>query len=95
MSKVNASKITPEQKKFLDSATGTSSITTEQDIRAVGNAQLENLLRQQNQEVLDTTSGQIAQDQIAADAFDRPSSDSTDPNLQGPTRAKDTNSLRQ
>ena len=95
MSKVNASKITPEQKKFLDSATGTSSITTEQDIRAVGNAQLENLLRQQNQEVLDTTSGQIAQDQIAADAFDRPSSDSTDPNLQGPTRAQDTYSLRQ
>ena len=95
MSKVNASKITPEQKKFLDSATGTSSITTEQDIRAVGNAQLENLKRQQNQEVLDSTSGQIAQDQIAADAFDRPSSDSTDPNLQGPTRAQDTYSLRQ
>ena len=62
MSKVNASKITPEQKKFLDSATGTSSITTEQDIRAVGNAQLENILRKQNQEVLDTTSGEIAQD---------------------------------
>ncbi len=90
MSKVNASKITPEQKKFLDSATGTSSITTEQDIRAVGNAQLENILRKQNQEVLDTTSGQIAQDAIAADAFDRPASDTTDPTLQGPTRAQDT-----
>ena len=95
MSKVNASKITPEQKKFLDSATGTSSITTEQDIRAVGNAQLENILRKQNQEVLDTTSGQIAQDAIAADAFDRPASDTTDPTLQGPTRAQDTYSLRQ
>ena len=95
MSKVNASKITPEQKKFLDSATGTSSITTEQDIRAVGNAQLENILRKQNQEVLDTTSGEIAQDAIAADAFDRPASDTTDPTLQGPTRAQDTYSLRQ
>ena len=93
MSKINAEKITPSEKIFLESATGRS-ITTEQELNLM-NPEERFAATDANQAALDSTSGQIAQDQIAADAFQRPSSDSSDPTLQGPTRAQDTYSLRQ
>jgi len=93
MSKVNAEQITPSEKVFLESATGRS-ITTEQELNLM-NPEERFAATDANQAALDSTSGQIAQDQIAADAFQRTPSDTTDPNLQGPTRAQDTYSLRQ
>ena len=93
MSKINAEKITPSEKIFLESATGRS-ITTEQELNLM-NPEERFAATDANQAALDSTSGEIAQDQIAAGAFDRPASDNTDPNLQGPTRAQDTYSLRQ
>ena len=93
MSKVNAEQITPSEKVFLESATGRS-ITTEQELNMM-NPEERFAATDANQAALDSTSGQIAQDQIAADAFQRTPSDTTDPNLQGPTRAQDTYSLRQ
>lgn len=98
MSKVDPNKITPEQKKFINSQLGTSSVSTEQEIAAVGNSALENTLRKQNEEAIDSLSPE-AQQRLSIDqatgSFQRGPADKSDPNLRPPTRAQDTYTLRQ
>ena len=98
MSKVDPNKITPEQKKFIDAQLGTSSVSTEQEIAAVGNSALENTLRKQNAEAIDSLSPE-AQQRLNIDqstgGFQRGPADSGDPTLRPPTRAQDTYTLRQ
>ena len=98
MSKVDPNKITPEQKKFINSQLGTSSVSTEQEIAQVGNSALENTLRKQNEEAIDSLSPE-AQQRLSIDqatgSFQRGPADKSDPNLRPPTRAQDTYTLRQ
>ena len=98
MSKVDPNKITPEQKKFINSQLGTSSVSTQQEIAAVGNSALENTLRRQNEEAINSLSPE-AQQRLSLDqatgSFQRGPADNTDPNVRPPTRAQDTYTLRQ
>jgi len=97
MSSVDPSKITPEQKKFIDSVTGTSSVATQEQIEnAVGG--LQNNLLAANEELISSLSSQqferLSLDQATA-GFQRGSSEKSSPIIQGPTRAQDTFSLNQ
>ena len=84
MSKVDPNKITPEQKKFINSQLGTSSVSTQQEIAAVGNSALENTLRRQNEEAINSLSPE-AQQRLSLDqatgSFQRGPADNTDPIL--------------
>ena len=99
MSKVDPNKITPEQKKFIDSQLGgASSVSTQQDISGLPPGGPQESAIAINQDAIDSLSPEAEQrlslDQ-ATGGFQRGPADNSDPNVRPPTRAQDTYTLRQ
>ena len=93
-------KLTPEQKKYFSSMDTTASVHTESDIRAVrdgGDQGLADAMEQQNADAIAAlkTKSDAEATTSSQEPFVRASSDSSDPIIQGPTRAQDNFTLRQ
>ena len=99
MSKVDPNKITPEQKKFIDSQLGgASSVSTQQDISGLPPGGPQESAIAINQDAIDSLSPEAEQRlniEQSTGGFQRGPADSSDPNLRPPTRAQDTYTLRQ
>jgi len=98
--KTPAKKLTPEQKKYFSSMDTTASVFTESEIRAVkegGDQALADVMAQQNADAIAAlkTKSDAEASTAAQEPFVRSASDTSDPILQGPTRAQDNFTLRQ
>ena len=99
MSTVDPSKITPEIKTFIEANSGTS-VSTEAQIQAAAGTPLENTLRAQNEQAINSLNtddyNRVALTQFNNDNnFQRGPSDKSESIIQGPTRAQDQFTLRQ
>ena len=93
-------KLTPEQKKLFSSMDTTASVFTESEINAVrdgGDQQLANIMADQNATAIANLKGKADANAKTSsqEPFSRSPSDSSTPNIQPPTRAQDTFTLRQ
>ena len=98
--KTPAKKLTPEQKKYFSSMDTTASVFTESEIRAVkegGDQALADVMAQQNADAIAAlkTNADAEASTSTQQPFVRSASDTTDPIIQGPTRAQDNFTLRQ
>jgi len=101
MSSVDPTKITPEQKKFLESLPEASSVFSEQEINEAVEG-LQNELISANQSLIENLSPenyeQLNINQVqpqSSSGVQRSPSNNSGPIIQGPTRAQDQFTLRQ